>query len=426
MSNVRIGSIAVALCVTLSPSSPLWAQSNEQIGHDHSAEQSQIEITKRDEKDAHDHDAESESKAGHDESSDESEHNHGGGDHESAGHEEQSSELFLTPKQQEMIDLEVVRLKMQPVADYIQVPGEVVSDAYSTSVISPLTDVRILKRHAVLGQHLKKGQPMVTLFSGQLAGLMGDLSISAREWSLVRKLGIQLAGKQRYDEARANYRQHVSKIKAFGISDDQIVDLLDSKSKQLLGQYTLYAPHDGVVQEDEFLIGQQFKAGAELFVLVNESQVWVQAQVPPTQRLEVNKGLLVTITIAGKKYSGSLSQLAHSINEVTRTRMARVAVDNHDHQLHPGQFAQVRLPTKEATQALTLPESSFTRTPDGDWGVFVETAPGSYQLKEVDVVSEFPGFRVIDGLSEGTPVVTRGAFFLASEQAKSGFDIHNH
>ena len=33
---------------------------------------------------------------------------------------------------------------------------------------------------------------------------------------------------------------------------------------------------------------------------------------------------------------------------------------------------------------------------------------------------------VIGGLEPGTRVVTRGAFFLQSELAKSGFEIHNH
>jgi hypothetical protein len=33
---------------------------------------------------------------------------------------------------------------------------------------------------------------------------------------------------------------------------------------------------------------------------------------------------------------------------------------------------------------------------------------------------------VIDGLAPGTRVVTRGAFFVQSELAKSGFAVHNH
>ena len=33
---------------------------------------------------------------------------------------------------------------------------------------------------------------------------------------------------------------------------------------------------------------------------------------------------------------------------------------------------------------------------------------------------------VIEGVVPGTRVVTRGAFFLQSELAKSGFDIHAH
>jgi hypothetical protein len=33
---------------------------------------------------------------------------------------------------------------------------------------------------------------------------------------------------------------------------------------------------------------------------------------------------------------------------------------------------------------------------------------------------------VIEGVPAGSRVVTQGAFFIQSELAKSGFDVHNH
>ncbi|MEA2094447.1 MAG: efflux RND transporter periplasmic adaptor subunit, partial [Pseudomonadota bacterium] len=64
--------------------------------------------------------------------------------------------------------------------------------------------------------------------------------------------------------------------------------------------------------------------------------------------------------------------------------------------------------------------------PDGDWQVFVEHDPGEFEPREVEVIRTTAELTVIGGLEPGTRVVTRGAFFLQSELAKSGFEIHNH
>jgi hypothetical protein len=58
--------------------------------------------------------------------------------------------------------------------------------------------------------------------------------------------------------------------------------------------------------------------------------------------------------------------------------------------------------------------------------VFVEHEPGEFEAQEVEVLRTSAGQAVIGGLMPGTRVVTRGAFFLQAELAKSGFDIHAH
>ena len=76
---------------------------------------------------------------------------------------------------------------------------------------------------------------------------------------------------------------------------------------------------------------------------------------------------------------------------------------------------------------MALPETAVVRSPDGDWQVFVAgDEPGAFMPKAVRVIRSTGGLAVIEGLSPGTEVVTHGAFFLASELAKGGFDPHNH
>ncbi len=76
--------------------------------------------------------------------------------------------------------------------------------------------------------------------------------------------------------------------------------------------------------------------------------------------------------------------------------------------------------------ALTVPEEALTRSADGDWQLFVEEAPGHYKPVEIELNGQLENRRIVTGIESGTRVVTRGAFFLVSEMAKSGFEVHNH
>ena len=113
------------------------------------------------------------------------------------------------------------------------------------------------------------------------------------------------------------------------------------------------------------------------------------------------------------------------MDEVTRTVGVRLGVENPDGAFRPGQFVDVDIATT-GPLVTSLPTEAVVRGSDGDWVVFVETPEGVLQPKEVEVVRSTNGRTVIDGIPVGTMVVTRGAFFVQSEIAKSGFDIHNH
>ena len=347
-------------------------------------------------------------------------------EHKEEEHKEEEGVLHLTPEQQSMIDLEVTELKQEYVANTQNIYGEVVNNRYKTSIISAQSDVKVIRRHAVLGDHVKKGDPLVTLFSDELADRFTELRNNAKEWELVKSMGKRLSGKQRYSRAEANFRQSVTKVIAFGLSTDEIEAQVNKPNKNPLGQFILKAPHSGIIQQDNFLIGQTVTSNESLFTLVDEQDIWVEAQLPADQQLDIEKGTEITLTVGDESYHGTLLQIAHNLSEVTRTRMVRISVDNRDHRLHPGQFARVFMPTETFSLQMVLPETSFTKTPDGDWGVFVQVDEGEYKLEEVEILGEMVGSRIVSGLGRGTKVVTSGTFFLASEQAKAGFDIHNH
>jgi len=119
-------------------------------------------------------------------------------------------------------------------------------------------------------------------------------------------------------------------------------------------------------------------------------------------------------------------QVHHALDEDTRTLGIRIEVNNPDDQLHPGVFVQAQIHSSNSEQVLAVPVNAVLRSADGDWVVFIEHEKNEFEPQEIEVLRTVGDLSVITGIESGTSVVTHGAFFVQSELAKSGFDIHDH
>ncbi|MEE9352607.1 MAG: efflux transporter periplasmic adaptor subunit, partial [Thiotrichaceae bacterium] len=104
----------------------------------------------------------------------------------------------------------------------------------------------------------------------------------------------------------------------------------------------------------------------------------------------------------------------------------RIEVTNKDKTLYPGQFVKTHIDSQTTHDAMTVPAEAVLRGSDGDWMLFIEEAPGIFEPKEVDILEDLGSTLVINGLETGMTIVSKGAFTLQSELAKSGFSVHNH
>ena len=391
--------LAIALLATLSL--PAWGEDNHAHAHNESNETQQPAPDDNAGHDSHDH-------------SDASEDTH-----------EEETVLELTTEQQNMLNLQVITLQPEPNATRtLTVPAEIISNQYRTWVVPVRIDSQVQSRSATLGQHLEKGEPIATLFSPAMAQLQSDLQVAADAWRRVNNLGRRTVGNQRYLDARGDYQALRARAKGYGLDGNAITAIEAGNSEK--GVYTLTAPDDGLVLEDAFQQGQWLTAGSALVTLVDESELWAEAALPPNPGLQIATGTPARVIVGDTSVEGRVIQSGHRLNPVTRTLAVRVAIPNAGHLLHPGMFADVALSLAAPESALTVPEEALTRGPDGDWQLFVEEEPGHYKPVEIQPNGQLENRRIVTGMEPGTRVVTRGAFFLASEMAKSGFEVHNH
>jgi RND family efflux transporter MFP subunit len=363
-----------------------------------------------------DHDAERREKDGHGHD----EHGHG-----EVGHEEGVPEL--TAQQIQTAAIETLVVQQGEVAGVVVAPGEVSLNAYRTTKVTPRIAAQIIKRHVKLGQSVEPGQVLVTLSSVEVAQAQGELLVSDREWRRVKKLGRKVVSERRYIEAQVARQQASAKVRAYGMTDDQIKALLSTNdSSDATGELELLSPQHGTVIRDDFIVGELAEPGRELFVITDEQQLWIDARLTPEDAANVSVGAKARIKVKGHWLEGEVIQAQHMLDETTRTLSVRLQVANPNDELHPGEFVTVKIDSTTHHTGIAVPVAAVLRSPDGDWQVFIEEAPGRYEPKEVEVRRTIGDRMIVEGLEAGERVVSKGAFFIQSEIAKSGFDIHNH
>ncbi len=339
----------------------------------------------------------------------------------------EESGIYLTPEQINTGGIVSEALQLSGLASEIRAPGEIQLNAYATSKVAPRISAQLLSRKARLGDTIKKGQVLVVLSSIEMAQAQGESLVAEREWRRVKKLGRSVVSEQRYTQAKVTREQARAKVLAYGMDRKDLEKLLaGGKAEQADGRFKLLAQQDGTVIRDDFVLGELVEPGRVLFEISDESTLWVEARLTPDQAVAIKIKAPATAIYQKQSIQGKVIQIHHALDESTRTLGVRIEIPNPDDRLHPGLFVEARIQGSTVEQVLAIPSDAVLRSSDGDWQVFVEYEAGTFKPVEVDVGRSSGGMTVIKGLDPGTKVVTKGAFFLQSEAAKSGFEVHDH
>ncbi|NQY88431.1 MAG: efflux RND transporter periplasmic adaptor subunit [Colwellia sp.] len=350
---------------------------------------------------------------------------HAHGQEKSNSTEEHQEGISFSAEKMALANIKVSTVRAKIFAKSVYAPGEIKANGYTSYIVSPRTESVVLKRHATLGEHVEKGQALVTLFSESMAEAQATYRIAYSEWQRSKKLGKEIVSESRMLRSETDYITASGRLKAFGLTQSAIEDIVKNNSSNL-GEYTLVAKRAGAVLSDDFSQGQRVAPGDKIMVLANEENLWVEARVSPNKKLNLPIGTLAKIEFSGQVYFAKVIQEAHTIDPITRTRIVRLSVSNKDDTLHSGMFVNVNFLFDTQTPVMAVPETALMRGADGDWTVFVEDHPGEFKAVEVELGQPLGHYRQIIGIAPNTRVVIKGAFFVASEIAKGGFDPHGH
>ncbi|KZX02371.1 RND transporter [Pseudoalteromonas luteoviolacea] len=324
-----------------------------------------------------------------------------------------------------MVGIEVEQIKPRSYEQVYYAPAEVKANGYTSYIVAPRAESVVMSRHVVLGEKVSEGRKLVTLFSHEMAQAQADYLLAKSDWGRTELLAREAVSDSERVAAKTRFDAAYGRLVALGLNG-LAIQKLHSFTRETLGQYTLVAEQAGVVLKDDFSQGQRISAGSELMLLADERTLWVEAKLSASTDLEPEKIVKAVVSIDNREYVAQVIQQTHTIDKQTRTKVMRLSVENPKDSLHAGMFVEVSFFVISARKEMIVPESAVMRDSEQNWVVFAEQPSKAFLPVQVKLGKQLGDKRIVFGLPVGSRVAIKGAFFIASESAKSGFDPHNH
>ena len=265
----------------------------------------------------------------------------------------------------------------------------------------------------VTGQQVRKGNPLLTIYSPELVSTQQEYVTALGNLKLVAQGSDDVANRGAASLLDAARRR----LEFWDVSDEQIKRL--EQTGKVEKDLTLYSPADGWVTEKNVLAGQKIMAGEPLLVISDLTRVWGDADIYQSDLPYVKVGMPAEITIPywdGKSFQGTVAFVAPTVDSETRTVKARLNIANSELLLKPEMYADARL-SFPIGEAIAIPEAAVMRTGEHIYA-FKDGGDGRLIPVEIRIGPRGDGyFQLLGGLSEGDRVVTSANFLVDSESS---------
>jgi cobalt-zinc-cadmium efflux system membrane fusion protein len=303
----------------------------------------------------------------------------------------------------------------------------------TVQVFSPYQG-RIIRAYVDLGDEVKKDQLLFTIESSDFlaaesALISADATLVQTNSALARakKLYADKAIDQNdYETAVANQQSAEGALKAardavaiFGRTPAQIDHIVATREvdralmvkSPLTGRITARSAAPG-------LLVQPGNAPAP-YTVADESTMWMIADIPETDTIEIKVGAPVTASILalpGRVFAGKVTAVGATIDPNSRRLSVRSEIKNPVRELRSGMFATFLIQTGEPVQSAGVPLDGVVREGDGTLSMWVVGSdPHVFTHRSVKIGLQQDGYdQILEGVAPGETIAVNGAIFLSN------------
>jgi membrane fusion protein, copper/silver efflux system len=318
----------------------------------------------------------------------------------------------IAPDKQQLIGVRTSKVEREPLLRSVRTTGQIAADETRIGHVHVKISGYIDKVYVdSVGQLVKKGQPLFTVYSPDL--------VATEEEYLIAKRAEKSLGTSEFKDVsqggQALLRSARQRLKLWDITDEQIKQL--DESGEVSRTLTFYSPVNGFVMDRKAFPQTAITPDMDLYQITDLSKVWVNADVYENEVPFVKVGQTLEMQLsyyAGKTYTGKVTYIYPTVDPVTRTVKVRMEFANPKYELKPQMFANVDLKIDYGTHIL-LPQEAVMDSGDKQY-VFLVHDGGVFEPRSVQLGPKVEGkVVVLSGLKPGDTIVTSGNFLVDSE-----------
>jgi membrane fusion protein (multidrug efflux system) len=299
--------------------------------------------------------------------------------------------------------IRVIEVQPQKFEHFIEVNGSV--EAANDAYISPEMNGQIKKIHVQEGEHVKKGQLLVTLNTSVIKSSINEvktgLELAKKLYSKQKELwGKNIGSEIQYLQAKNNMEQAESRLKTLEAQLDMAM---------------IKAPFDGIVDEIYRKEGELGVPGMQLMQLVNLSKLYINADISESYLSKVKKGDSVEVSFPSypdKKLTVPLYRTGNVINKDNRTFKIQLRINNPDGSLKPNIISVLKINDYSNDSALVVPSIILKRDVRNRFFFFIVNDKNGKQIAKPIFIEQGKSYKdqseIIQGLKPGMKVIVQG------------------
>jgi len=319
---------------------------------------------------------------------------------------------------QDTIGFHFVEVKAQAEPLRLELTGRTAYDTNTITKVRPRFDTRVEKVYASIGQKLKKGEPLVDLYSTDLAGAKTDFQTKYVQWqhdlklyNLRRKLvetgaiSQQLWVDTQNDEqkSRLDYTIAHDKLTVFyEIPEEELKPLIEHIGDKVddavkfgnvssKAKMTLRSKADGYVITREVVPGNFYESTDVLMEIapLDHLWVWVNVYELDQDKVRVGQTMEIDFPFLTQTKQGLIDYVAPEVSKDTRAVKVRVSIPNPDARLKSDMLVKAFLEIPKIKGQTVIPRLAMVALSGGEYVFVRKTAPGDNdQDKDKDKAAE--------------------------------------
>ena len=344
--------------------------------------------------------------------------------------------IDLSPEQMKGIGVQTVEVKKQTLPALLRLTGATDYDPATLTVVRCQFDSRVDKVLVDLGSAVKAGDPLLELFSTDLAVAKNDYETALSQYARDKKVldyKSPLAAtnaiprkdliEAENDEAKSRLQMKLAKDKllVFGLTEEEIADVPKEDGVKK-AKMTLRSRASGIVIKRTAVQGNYYDSKDELMEVAPLDHLWVRGSVSEldADKVALGQSLKVIFPYSATNIDAKVEYIDKAIDPDTRSAKFRTSIPNLERRLKAGMFVRVLLAIPPRANQTVIPRGAMVSVDRVDF-VFVKK-PGTelkFERRPIVVAKENNDFVLVAAadkenkeLLAGEEVVATGSLIL--------------